>query len=311
MGFYGHATQLNGKKVLNFSPEKGIEDTEAAYRFYTEYDSEQNVPDNLRKFIEDDKVGQIDSLVFGMLGEYDETPNTILKILIARKDKLQHLKAIFVGDITQEENEVSWIENTSYHNFFKAFPQLEYFQVRGGNSLTLGVLDSSTLHTLIVETGGMPSNIFSDLAESKLPALKHLELWLGSEDYGFSASASEVVASYRGSNGNHFPNLRYLGLRNSEIVDQLAEKLVDDPILNQIEVLDLSNGTLSNEGAEALLDNPSIKNLKKLILDHHYVNDKDIIEQLNDLGLPVSLDDPQEEDNYGDGEVYRYVAVSE
>ena len=310
MGFYGHATQLNGKKVLNFSPEKGIEETEAAYRFYTEYDGEQNVPDNLRKFIEDDKVDQVDGLVFGMLGEYDETPDTILDILIENKDKLQHLKAIFVGDITQEENEVSWIENTSYSNFFKAFPQLEYFQVRGGNGLSLGVLDSAVLHTLIVETGGMPSNIFSDLAESNLPALKHLELWMGSDNYGFSASASEVVASYRGSHENHLPSLQYLGLRNSEIADQLAEKLVDDPILNRIEILDLSNGTLSNEGAEALLDNPGIKNLKMLILDHHYLDDE-MMEQLKDLGVPVSLEDPQDEDNYGDGEVYRYVAVSE
>lgn len=310
MGFYGNATQFNGKKVLNFSPEQGIEDTEAAYRFYTTYDGDHNVPDNLRKFIEDDKAGQVENLVFGMWGEeHDDSPDTILNILIENKDQLQQLKGIFVGDITQEENEVSWIENTSYSEFLKAFPNLEFFQVRGGNGLSLGILDMPHLKTLVVETGGMPSNIFSDLAESNLPAMDHLELWLGTEDYGFSATASEVVAAYRGTHENHLPQLKYLGLRNSSIADQLAEKLVDDPILQKIEILDLSNGTLSDEGAEALIDNPSIKNLKMLILDHHYISDE-VVEQLKDLGVPVSLEDPQEDDSYGD-EIYRYVAVSE
>lgn len=310
MGFYGNATQFNGKKVLNFSPEKGIEDTQAAYRFFTSYDMENNVPDHLRKFIEDDKASQVDSLVFGMLGEHDETPDTILNILIENKDKLQHLKGIFVGDITQEENEVSWIENTSYSNFFKAFPNIEHFQVRGGNGLSLGVIDLPNLKSLEIETGGMPSCIFKDLATSNLPALEHLKLWLGTENYGFSATASEVVACYRGKDTNHLPNLKYLGLLNSEIADQLAKELMDDPILNKIEVLDMSNGTLGDEGAEALLDNPGIKNLKRLILDHHYISE-DVVDQLKDLGVPVSVEDFQEEEDYGDGEVYRYVAVSE
>lgn len=311
MGFYGNVAQFNGKKVLDFSPEKGIEEKEAAYRFYTDYDGTHDVPDNLRKFIEDDKVGQIENLVFGMWGEeHDDGPDTLLNILIENKDKLQHLKGIFVGDITQEENEVSWIENTSYSKFFQAFPNLETFQVRGGNGLSLGILDMPNLQRLVVQTGGMPSNIFSNLAESTLPALEHLELWLGTDNYGFSASASEVVASYRGSHENHLPSLKYLGLRNSEIADQLADKLIDDPILHRIEVLDMSKGTMTDEGAEALIDNPAIKNLKMLILDHHYIS-KEVVEQLQDLGVPVSVDDEQEADDYGDGDVYRYVAVSE
>lgn len=310
MGFYGNATQFNGKKVVNFSPEKGIEDTSTTYRFYTNFDGEHNVPDNLKKFLEEDKASQVENLVFGVWdSEHDETPDSIVNILIENKDKLQHLKGIFIGDITQEENEVSWIENISYKNFFKAFPNLEIFRIRGGNGLELGILDSPKLKKLIVETGGMPSNIFSDLAESNLPALEHLELWLGTEDYGFSASPSEVVASYRGSNADHLPSLKYLGLRNSAIVDQLTEKLIDDPILQRIETLDLSNGTLSDEGAEALIDNPAIKNLKMLILDHHYVSNE-VAQQLKDLGIPVSLEDAQEDDSYGD-EIYRYVAVSE
>ncbi len=310
MGFYGNATQFNGKKVVNYQPEKGIQQTDAAYRFYTNYDGEHDVLANLTKFIEDGKASQVDSLVFGMWNEeHDETPDGILELLIERKDQLGQLKAIFVGDITQEENEVSWIENTSYEAFFKAFPHLEVFHVRGGNGLALGILDLPHLRKLVVETGGMPSNIFSELAESKLPALEHLELWLGTEDYGFSASPSEVVASYRGSHAEHFPSLRYLGLRNSAIIDQLVEKLLDDPILNRIEILDLSEGTLSDEGAEALIDNPGIKHLKELILDHHYVSEE-VAQQLKDLGIKVSLEDKQEDDVYGD-EIYRYVGVSE
>jgi hypothetical protein len=310
MGFYSNAAQFYGQRVVNFDPEKGIEALDVAYRFYTDYDGEHDVPENLKKFIDDDKAGQISALVIGMWDEeHDSTPDTLLDLLIQHKDQLQSLKAIFVGDISQEENEVSWIENTSYHAFLNAFPLLEFFQVRGGNGLSLGVLDHPNLKKLVLETGGMGNHIFSDLSESELPALEHLELWLGSDNYGFSASPTEVVASYRGDGNDHFPSLRYLGLCNSEIADQLAEKLLDDPILQRLEVLDLSNGTLSDEGAEALLDNTSIKNLKELILDHHYISEE-LQEQLKDLGIAVSLDDPQEEENY-DGEIYRYIAVAE
>lgn len=307
MGFYDYTVQFNGKRVVNFDPELGIEDTNVAYRFFTDYDTEREVPPLVEQFLADPKAKEVDTLIIGLINiEGDEPPSTIINLLIEHKDNLQQLTGIFFGDVTQEECEVSWLENCDHSAMLQAFPNLEIYKVRGGNGLSFTQLQHPNLKKLIIETGGMGSEILDNLKAAQLPQLEHLELWLGSDNYGFDANAEEVVGAVEAA---PLPKLTYLGLRNAEIADDIAKRLEKSPLLEQISVLDLSMGNLSDEGAEALLDNPAIKNLSQLILDHHYLSE-DMVEQLEDLGIPVSADDPQEEDRYGD-EVYRYVAVSE
>jgi hypothetical protein len=48
---------------------------------------------------------------------------------------LTNLRAIFLGDITYEENEISWIEQSDVSPLLRAYPALEVSRVRGGNSL--------------------------------------------------------------------------------------------------------------------------------------------------------------------------------
>ena len=71
-----------------------------------------------------------------------------------------------------------------------------------------------------------------------------------------------------------FPNLRYLGLRNSEITDMIATAIASAPIMQSLETLDLSLGTLSDDGATALLNSPYVPRLAKLDIHHHYLSDE-------------------------------------
>lgn len=308
MTFSKNAVYFNKRKVIDFDPDLGIETTDVAYRFRTDYDgAEEEVANMLQVFLDDPDLKLVDSFVIGMWGsESDETPEEIINFLIDSKSNLQHIKAIFFGDITYEENEVSWIENTDHSSLLKALPNLEVYQVRGGNGLSFSQLNHSNLKKLIIETGGLPPNVFEEIAKADLPALEHLELWLGSENYGFESTAEEVAAAYQGIKENHLPALKYLGLRNSEIADDLAVLLQGDPILERLEILDFSRGIIGDKGAEALVNNPAIKNLKKLDLHYNFISD-DWANKLNKLGIKVDLNDRNADGDDDD----RYISVSE
>jgi len=308
MTFSRNAFYFNKKKVIDFDIEKGIENTELAYRFRTEYDGpEDEVKNMLNAFLNDPKLGEVDSFVIGHWGpEHDDSPESIIQLLVDNKDKLQHIKGIFFGDITYEENEVSWIENCSHRPLIVALPSLEFYQVRGGNGLSFGDLKHPNLKKLVVQTGGLSKSVYEQISKADLPALEHLELWLGSDYYGFNATPEEVAAAYRGTGENHLPSLKYLGLRNSQIANELAQLLKGDPILDRIEELDFSRGIIDDIGAEALVDNPAIKNLKKLDLHHNFISDE-WAEKLKDLGIKVDLKEREPDADEDD----RYVSVSE
>lgn len=308
MTFSRNAFYFNKKKVIDFDINKGIENTELAYRFRTEYDGpEDEVKNMLLAFLNDPKLGEVDSFVIGHWGpEHDDSPEAIIQLLIDNKAKLQHIKGIFFGDITYEENEVSWIENCNHGPLITALPNLEFYQVRGGNGLALGELKHTNLKKLVIQTGGLSKSMYAQLSKADLPALEHLELWLGSEYYGFDASPEDVAIAYKGTGDNHLPSLKYLGLRNSEIANELAEFLKGDPILDRIEELDFSKGTIDDRGAAALVDNPAIKNLKKLDLHHNFISDE-WAAKLEDLGIKVDLKEREPDADEDD----RYISVSE
>ncbi|MFN8537746.1 MAG: hypothetical protein U0232_09760 [Thermomicrobiales bacterium] len=187
-----------------------------------------------------------------------------------------------------------------------AYPRLEYFGVRGGNSLSFGELRHDALQTLIVESGGLSGAVVREVAGAELPALRHLALWLGTENYGADATLDDLAPIL---SGEQFSKLEYLGLRDSEMADAIAAAVAHAPILERIAVLDLSLGTLSDEGAAALAASPAVARLRKLDIHHHYCSDE-AVAQLEALGIELDASDPQEVDEF-EGEYYRYVAVGE
>ena len=226
--------------------------------------------------------------------------------LIAHAPQLPNLRALFIGDMTYEECEISWIVQGSYKPLLDAFPLLQELRIRGGNELVIEPFAHQHLRRFTIEAGGLDQKIAEALAQSSMPQLEHLELWLGTEEYGFSGDVDlyrKVLAQLT------VPTLKYLGLRDAEIADDLAVWLAEEPLVAQLDTLDLSLGTIGDLGAVAVLNHTQLGKLKRLDLSHHYISEENQA-KLKALPFEVVLDDPQEADE-DDGESYRYVAVGE
>ncbi len=149
----------------------------------------------------------------------------------------------------------------------------------------------------------MRRSVIREICRCEFPNLEHLELWLGVSNYGWDGGVEDLQPILT---GKLFPKLKYLGLRNSEIVDDIAPVVVNAPVLRQLEVLDLSNGTMTDVGGRALLNLPADLSLRELNLTHHYMT-PDMVRQLKKrLKAPVIANDGQDPN-----EEWRSVVVSE
>ncbi|MGB0384697.1 MAG: STM4015 family protein [Ardenticatenaceae bacterium] len=310
MAISGHVTSFAGREVKDFDQGSGISDPlKVAYALRVDY--EDTFSGLLDRLLQDPQATQLEALVIGSWAEemYDEDSAPVVADLVSARDRLPNLKALFIGDITYEEFGISWIQQSDMAPVLAAYPNLEVLQVRGGNGLHFSSLRHDTLKKLVVQTGGLSPTTIADICAAHLPNLEHLELWLGSEDYGGDATVEDVVPII---SGNLFPKLSYLGLADSEIADQIANALLQAPVMKQIKQLDMSMGTLSNKGAEALIDALIGSSVKWLDVSQNYLSEK-MIQRLSWLPLELLADDQKEEDDYDEEEDhhYRYVSVAE
>jgi len=304
------STFLN-KTVVDYSTTDGIQNPEKfVYRIrisYDDFDNGTTVLSLFDTFVKDPKITSVTEIIFGAF-DYESSDSTegIVNKLVEYKDILKNLKAIFIGDITYEENEISWINQSNVGPVLAAYPDLEHFQVRGGNDLSFGKIEHANLKTLIVETGGLPPNVVAEVSNAHLPNLQRLDLWLGSDNYGFNSTISDFASII---SGRPFPNLVHLGLMNSEIQNDVAIAIAQSSVLNQLEVLDMSMGNMDDKGGEAVLNSEGMKNLKSINLRHHYLSDA-MMSKLSARFSNINLDE-QEEAEEDDDETYRYIEVSE
>jgi len=267
------------------------------------YEPEEPLSTLFEKFLNAKGLDQVSALVIGTWEEMHDAGGSeeIVQTLVNAKTKLPNLKALFLGDITYEECEISWIVQTNLAPLLAAYPKLEHLRVRGGNGLSLGPLKHAGLRSLTVETGGLSGQVVDQVAKSELPELAHLELWLGEENYGADWTFDQLNPIL---SGKKFPKLQYLGLRDSEKADEIAAAVAKSAIIQRISTLDLSMGTLGDVGGKALLAAP-LQNLKKLDLHHHYLSES-VMKEFRGLAVEVNLDEREEED-----EENRYIAVGE
>ena len=304
-------TEFKGLPVKDWSGEGPADFGKVVFRLRLEYDEageDVSLPSKLASLLETKGSERIESLVIGAWDPEDSSaePTELFEALVSARDKLPNLRNLFVGDIMGEENEISWIQQGDFSPLLAAYDRLEHLTVRGGGNLTFGTLRHDHLKELIVQTGGLPPSVIHEIGAARLPALEHLELWLGEPNYGGDATVDDLAPLLR---GDGFPKLRYLGLKDSVIQDEIAGVVALAPILDRLEVLDLSMGTLGDEGATALLASPAIRKLKKLDLQHHFISGP-VAKQLESLGNEVDLSDEQEPSVWG-GESHRFIAVSE
>jgi hypothetical protein len=297
MAFNEHRFSFAGKKVRDFTGEAFPDLGEFAIRVKLEYDEGKTWAEKLQALLELPNSSDLTVLVIGAWddeGVFDSGSEPVVEALVAARDQLPNLNAIFLGDITYEECEVSWIHQSDLSPIFNAYPKLEFFAVRGGEGISLGQFKSQHLKNLVIQTGGLDVSVVREVLNADLPNLEHLELYLGTDNYGANTQIDDLAPLLR---GELFPKLNYLGLRNSDLSDALAGVLVNAPILERIKTLDLSLGTLSDEGAKVFSSTEKLGSLEKLDLHYHYVSEEVLAElksHLRKLKIKIDASDAQD-----------------
>jgi len=306
-----HATEWLGFPVKLFDAklsEKGVSDyANTIYRLALDWDAEADFPTLFSRFISNPASAQTPAIIIGQFhgDEPGQGSEEVVQLLVSAQSKLPNLRGIFIGDMVTEENEVSWINQSDVSPLLVAYPGLEHLRIRGTAELSLGGrLVHPKLKSLTIETGGLPRRILQEILASQLPALESLEIWLGTSSYGGDVTMADLQPLL---SGNLFPTLKSLGLRDSEIVDEIVVALQSAPILSRLQSLDLSLGTLSDEGGQALLTNPKLKALKQLDLHRHFLSET-MMKSLKHQFPNVNVDEPEGSDTDEDD---RYVAVGE
>lgn len=287
------AEDFAGQTVVDFEGADSWRGPETAYRVRVEYEAEKSSEELLESLAAQPGAEKLTRLVVGAWFEACEggSSEKIVAKLVELAPKFPNLKALFLGDITYEECELSWIVQTDVGPLLKAYPKLEVLRIRGGSSLSFSRVQHPSLCQLAIETGGLSRSTLRELFQCEFPALEHLELLLGEENYGFDGSVEDLQPLLT---GKLFPQLKALGLMNSVISNDIAAVLVNSPLADRLESIDLSMGTLDDEGARSLMGLASKKNLQCLTLSHHYVSAKTLEALTKALPFDVIADDPKE-----------------
>ncbi|MFJ3640565.1 STM4015 family protein [Streptomyces sp. NPDC090108] len=322
MSTVDHLQELYGLRAFTFPGPDAKGDTlpeadEVAWRITGDVygDSDDQWDAAFARFCETVDTTRVRAIVVGAWEEaYDTSCSGVVEALLAARDRFPALRALFLGDMHFEECEISWIHQTEVAGLLEGFPDLEELGVRGGEGLGFSAPRHDKLRKLVVQTGGLPVAVVRGIGACELPALVHLDLWLGTSWYGADSEVSDLEPIL---SGTRLPSLRHLALRNSEIQDEIAAAVASAPVVARLESLDLSMGTLSDDGAVALLTGQPLTHLKSLDLHHHYIGEpvqERIRQTLHAAGVELNLDPEDakdDEDVDEDGTVQRYVSVGE
>ncbi len=285
-------------------------ETEKKYFYeYEEYEEGDKGPETMvDDILADPEFKNLNKVVIGCWGNsWEDSCQTVIDNLIAHAGEFSHITSLFIGDMDFEECEVSWIIQGNYEKLWTAMPWLKELTIKGSTELVLGEISHDNLESLTIICGGLPVSVIQSIQKAKLPNLKKLLLYIGSDYYGFDGNKNTIADLLKNMD---FPKLQYLGISDSEIQDELAEVVVNSRYMNQIETLDLSNGTLTDKGGELILQKiPACPNIKKLDLHYHYLTDG-MMEKLKALPVEIDLDEKNEPDNFN-GEIWMNAMLTE
>jgi hypothetical protein len=270
---------------------------------YEDYEQGVQMTQLIEALADKPESKELESLVIGDWGgTYENDSSAIVEALVRLKTSFPKVRELFIGDMDYEECEVSWIMQSNLAPLLSAYPELRKLTIKGSTDLGLDPARHEKLEELVIISGGLGKSVLDSIAQGYFPRLKKLELYLGVDNYGFDGALEDVLQLVE---PGKFPELTYLGLKDSEIQDEIAVALADAPILDQLHTLDFSLGTLSDVGAEALINSERVKKLQHLNLSHHYMSDK-MMERWKQSGLNVDISEAEGED-----EDFRYPSLTE
>ncbi len=318
----GHLEEFYGLPTYDFPLPPGEDEVmpilpkadSVAWRLAVEpWDAEETWLECFDRFLQAVDTEEVGAIVVGSWAdESDVESGAVIRALVDARDRLPALRAIFLGDIISEENEISWICQSRMSSLLEAFPLLEEFGVRGGQYLDFAPTKHEHLLQLTVQAGGLSAQTVQGIAACEFPALTHLDLWLGTSEYGGNCAVSDLAPILA---GGKLPSLLDLALRNSEIQDEICAALASAPVVARLEVLDVSMGVLTDEGAAALLTGQPLTHLISLDMHYNYLSEamcERLEEALEPAGVELDLDPGDAQDDAdAAGEVFRFVAVGE
>ncbi|MGN6109313.1 MAG: WGR domain-containing protein [Kofleriaceae bacterium] len=183
------------------------------------------------------------------------------------------LRFLYLGDFAPRESMISASYLWRAEAMYGALANLEELILRCGN-LQLGWLVLPRLRRLEIVTGGLNREALRSIKRAQLPSLERLSLHLGTARYGCDLARADLEGLLR---SDRFPRLRHLGLRNTELADELCQSLHSSPLVAQLEELDLSRGTLSDDGARAIATHAAgLRQLRKLDVSESYLSARGI-----------------------------------
>ncbi|UGQ13294.1 STM4015 family protein [Yinghuangia sp. ASG 101] len=270
---------------------------------YTE--DAEDLPTHFARFLKTVDTTRVRALTIGSWGPSYEPPDELTtEMLCASADRFPALRHLYIGDISREEDEISWIVPGDVTTVLEAFPALETLAVRGAPEMR--PTRHEALTRLEFHSGGLPGDVLVAVGVSEFPALRRLSAMLGTANYGGIGDAEPLAGVLT---GDGMPLLTHLGLRDSAVQDAVAVAVSGAPIVARLTELDLSMGALGDEGAEALLSGQPLTHLTRLDLHHHFLGEpmrERLRSTLVAAGVDVDLSEPCEAEEWG-----RYIAVSE
>lgn len=314
-----HAEELYGKTLAELlgKPEFGqVAALDAPYGLILsvkvkspQYDWKGLAPNTaLAAIVKSPAAKLLRSIVIGLI-DYEYPVNLGKGIeAISKAGKLESLRSLFIGDFDfPDENEISWVAVGNVAKVLPVAPKLRELHLRGAE-ISLGALEHPTLESLIIETGGLPGGAVASIGKCKLPELRRMQVWLGTDEYGGGGKIGQLKPLFEGSG---VPKLEHLGLQNSDFEDDIAIALSKSKLLAQLRSVDLSMGTLHEPGAKAILDNADkFRHLSTLNLDRNFIPDELAKQLRKALKGIVSIDDQEEPDDWDD-EPHYFTSVGE
>ena len=253
---HGVLREFSGLPVFEFgaeslgdldSPDLPPDVENWAWRVAVDDDEGPEFAETFAAFTAHVDAARVRALIIGLwFTDFDPTaPTTEAFATVTAYAKLfPALEALFVGDVSRDRSEVSWLHISDPAPLLEAFPRLRRFGLRGTTELSLGPVAHEALEELTFQGGGLPPEVVRALGASRLPALTGLDLYLGTSEYNGGAGPADLEPILSGS---AFPLLRHLGLRDAENADEIAAAVAHAPVVARLESLDLSLGTLTDE----------------------------------------------------------------
>ena len=162
MAINEHVSQFAGLPVAEFDPDKPlpVEPGAAAWRIETDYDGGvEGFERLLSALLAADWAGQVTALVIGEWGESYDTAAPVER-LVAAAGTLTGLRALFLGDMTYEENEISWIKQTDVTPAAGGLPaRWRCCGCAAPTGLELTPVRHEALRELAIESGGLPADV--------------------------------------------------------------------------------------------------------------------------------------------------------